>query len=295
MGRQVIGADGIRVRESGQWARVKLRFLELYLPYALAATKRKNHRVYVDLFAGPGVNFDGHSEFDSGALIALRARAPGDGASFTDVILVNIGLRDHQALERRIDRLCARGECNTPRDRIVLVHADANEAVRDIVIRFDKWAYLLAFADPESPSQLPFSTIQALKEHGHRSVDLYSLFPLDMAIKRLLSYSEQRRAQWAHVLDSFFGTDQWRTIATRARANPDRRDQLARDITDLYLRQLKVLWAEAGTVVDVRQANNRRLYRMLFAASHEVALRIERHIKRLLQQAAERGQADLFA
>lgn len=52
----VIAPDGLIARVNGPWAKVKLSFLGEYGPVALKATMRKATRVYVDLFAGPGLN-----------------------------------------------------------------------------------------------------------------------------------------------------------------------------------------------------------------------------------------------
>lgn len=53
----VDGDDGIRARKSGTWARVKLSFLDDFIPPALQVVGKSKHplsqRWYVDLFAGP--------------------------------------------------------------------------------------------------------------------------------------------------------------------------------------------------------------------------------------------------
>jgi three-Cys-motif partner protein len=281
------------VRPNGQYARLKLEFLDRYLPAALNATKRKLRRVYIDLFAGPGVNSDGRIEFPGGALRALGATGTSSETPFTDAVLVNLDSADHVALTERVNDLCRRGESRVPLERIRLVHGDANELLGDILRRFDPSDYLLVFADIEAPRQLPFDTLRVLRAK-HASVDLYVLFPLDMALRRLLAYNPRRRDEWAPILDAFFGCRDWRESADELRANPSRRDELGRQLTTLYCRQLMTLWEHAAAVVDVHLRKRRRLYRMVFAASHAAAERIKMHIQRAMTETAKQGQGDLF-
>lgn len=81
--------DGLPMRENGEYAKEKLRFLDYYLPSALTATTAKRHRVYVDLFAGPGINASAASEYEGGALRALKASSRNGAVTFTDAVLVN--------------------------------------------------------------------------------------------------------------------------------------------------------------------------------------------------------------
>lgn len=289
----LVGRDGLAVRRSGQYANLKLQFLDVYLPSALNATQRKPRRVYIDLFAGPGRNSDGQAEFQGGALRALGATGRGSGTVFTDAVLVNLDPVDHQALSERVRRACASGSSHVPMDHVRRLQGDANSLIGEIVSWFDSWDYLLVFADIEAPRQLHFDTLRALKAN-HRSVDLYMLFPLDMALKRLMAYSKRRREQSAPVLDAFFGCRDWRKVADELRANPDRREELARALTELYCVQLRTLWDDAEAVLDVYLRRRQRLYKMLFAASHEAAVRIRQHIQRLLAADATSGQGDLF-
>ncbi len=123
--RGPLGRDGLPVRLNGEYARVKLQFLDQYLPSALNATQRKPRRVYIDLFAGPGRNFDGLAEFPGGALRALEATGKGSGTAFTDAVLVNLEVTDHEALTERVQRACTSGRSRIPLERIRLLRGDA--------------------------------------------------------------------------------------------------------------------------------------------------------------------------
>ena len=67
-----IASDGLRARENGEWAVTKLLFLDRFGPTAIDATRRKHNRVFVDLFAGPGMNIDPRSEGEPGAIVVAE-------------------------------------------------------------------------------------------------------------------------------------------------------------------------------------------------------------------------------
>ena len=86
----VLASDGLIARNSGSWGKQKLSFIDDFGPAALEATERKIHRVYLDLFAGPGRNKDGEAgeEFVGSPVRALPMTAPEKPAiHFTDAML----------------------------------------------------------------------------------------------------------------------------------------------------------------------------------------------------------------
>jgi three-Cys-motif partner protein len=188
---QLIARDGLRARDSGTWARDKLSFLDEFGPPALTATTRKHQRCYIDLFAGPGLNIDRSTgeEFDGSPLRILGMTSSIDpDIHFTHAVFVNKTEADHEALAVRVDRCCAEGRSFIPRERIGIRHGDANIVIRDIMATIPALAYVLLFADIEAPKQFPWSSVLDIKRLGHASVDLYILFPLEMAIQRLIAF-----------------------------------------------------------------------------------------------------------
>jgi three-Cys-motif partner protein len=289
---QATARDGLRARVNGEWAEAKLSFLDYYGPTALEATLLKVRRVYMDLFAGPGINVrePAGPEFEGGALRALRMRGVRSGATFTDAVLVNLSRLDHEALQERVSRLVQSGESLVPGDRTDIRRADANECLPEILSGFHRRDYILAFADIEAPRQWPWTSVQALKAQSHESVDLYMLFPLEMGINRLLAYNEADRERYGPVLTRFFGNDGWRELAARRRTSAQA-PEFRRDLEELYLSQLRGLWRYAGKVMDVRLRGRQGLYRMLFASDHEAGQKISDWAKR---RAGQVGQTSLF-
>ena len=285
---QILARDGLRARDNGPWGREKLSFLEEYCPPALRATQAKKQRYYIDLFAGPGINIDRENglEFDGSPLRILRMSATGANAPhFTHAIFINRHEGDHDALEARVDRAVADGRSLIPRDHIRVIRGDSNQAIAPLLERIHRLAYVLVFADNENLKQLPWETVHSLRHRGHESIELYMLFPLDMAMRRLLCYRDDRDPKWEAALTRFFGTETWKALAAKRVTSAQSR-ALDAALIDLYTAQLKRRWQYAGGAKDVRMKGKRFLYRMLFASDHEVGDRIYRW--------AKSGQQELF-
>jgi len=236
--KTVRASDGLLARDSGPWGLTKLSFLDHYCPAAIQATERKLQRYYIDLFAGPGVNVVRGTpdvEYEGSPLRVLRyVGLQRKDLSFTHAVFMNAIRRDQQALEARVDRMLELGESRLARENIKLVSDDANKAISRVLGEIPKRAYVLVFADMEAPKQWPWDSMKALKAQGHESVDLYTLFPLDMAIMRLLAYKKDHADRYAEALSRFFGTDAWRDLVGR-RLTEAHAPQLRRDLVTLYL------------------------------------------------------------
>jgi len=234
-------------------------------------------RWFLDLFAGPGRNRDRHrtpGEFDGSPLRALelvgtdRART-----AFTDAVFVNRDVRDHEALRARVERLVGEGRSQIPMDRIRLIHADANAMLPGLMTTIGRFDYVVAFADITAPSQLPLSSVRELRRQGHKSVDFYALFPLEMALIRQLSFSDEMMERYAPSITAFFDGDEWREIRQRRRTSAET-PQLKAELVELYLGKLRSIWHFAGEQERVGRSERQRLYRMFFATDHPLAQRL---------------------
>jgi len=292
--KTVTARDGVLARDSGPWGLTKLSFLDHYCPAAIQATERKLQRYYIDLFAGPGVNLvrrTAATEYAGSPLRVLRyVGLQRTDLSFTHAVFINAMPRDHQALEARVNRMVELGESRLARKNIELIRDDANKAISRVLGQIPTQAYVLVFADMEAPKQWPWDSMEVLKARGHASVDLYTLFPLDMAIMRLFAYRKDHADRYAKALSRFFGTDAWRGLASR-RLTKAQAPQLRRDLVTLYLDQLRTLWKHAGEMVDVYLRGEQRLYKMLFASDHPAGKAISDWIK---SHSSEQTQGKLF-
>jgi len=292
--KRLMARDGLLARDSGPWGKTKLSFLDHYCPAAIQATERKLQRYYVDLFAGPGVNVvrgTPEVEYEGSPLRVLRyVGQHRQDLSFTHAVFINAMDRDDDALQARVNRMVESGESRLVRENIDLIPDDANRVIAGILGRVPQRAYVLVFADMEAPKQWPWDSMKALKAQGHESVDLYTLFPLDMAIMRLLAYRKDHFDRYAEALTRFFGTEAWRSLAER-RLTDAQSPRLRRDLVNLYLDQLRTLWKHAGEMVDVYLRGERRLYKMLFACDHPAGKAISEWIK---THSSAQNQGELF-
>src|SRR5206468_3120179 len=65
----------------------------------------------------------------------------------------------------------------------------------------------VVFLDPYG-MQVEWATIEAIAKTS--AIDLWILFPLGMAVNRLLTRKEPPPKNWADALTRFFGNDEWR-------------------------------------------------------------------------------------
>lgn len=269
-------SDGLRGRSSGEWARTKLQFLDEYVPPALAVTHNFSRRWFLDLFAGPGRNVDRHrlpGEFDGSPLRALELHGTDRAETgFTDAVFINKHEGDHVALTERVSRMVAAGRSRIRPNRITLIHADTNIVLPEVMQRIGSRDYVVAFADITGPGHWPFTSVQQLKYH-HRSVDFYALFPLEMALIRKLSFSEEMMERYAYELTAFFGTEEWREIWERRQTSADTQ-RLKRELTELYERQLKTMWRYASMQERIGRSARQRLYGMFFATDNPIATKL---------------------
>ncbi len=272
-----VAPDGHHARPNGRWADDKLSFLDRYLVPALRiATPHFRHRVYVDLFAGPGVFFDERLRefFPGGALRVLDA----SGASarlrdrqFTHAVLVNLDRDDHDALSARIDALDADGRLTIPRANIQLVHDDANAVVQRLGRLLPASPYVFAFVDPEKPEQWPWQSCVALRRAVPKALDLYLLYPGMMALNRCISYQGHPNER---ALSAYFGCEEWRAIADARRTKAES-PEMRQELEALYERQLATLGlAYVRRPRRICRTGACELYTMFFASRKPVAYKL---------------------
>ncbi|MBY0491037.1 MAG: three-Cys-motif partner protein TcmP [Gemmatimonadaceae bacterium] len=272
-----VAHDGHIARSNGRWADDKLSFLDRYLAPALTVAARHFcHRVYVDLFAGPGVFFDARArEFLPGGAIrvldALGEPARARRAQFTHAILVNLDEDDHDALTARVDALHAEGRLTVPRQNIQVINDDANAVVRRLARMMPPRPYVFAFVDPEKPGHWPWASCQALRASVPGALDLYLLYPGMMGVNRAISY---RGNPLERALTAYFGCDDWRRIA-RARRTDAESPEMRQELEALYERQLATLGlAHVLRPRRIYRTGACELYTMFFASRKPVALKL---------------------
>jgi three-Cys-motif partner protein len=294
----VIAADGLPARKAGDYAKQKLSFFDQFCPEALKVTNRNPRRVFVDLFAGPGLNVvpqTGEEILGSPLrVLTLRGRAHGSLHPFTAAHFVNIDGEQSTALDRRLALRCQAAESHISRRNLHVYCGNANKEVRQIMTAIDKRAYILAFADIEGPTDLPFATLKALRNQGHTSIDLYVLYPT-RGISRMLAYDpDEREARAGKALDAYYGTRKWRDII-EGRLTDEQSDEAAARLRDCYAEQLGTLWSKVVPLKRTRSGPRRVEYDMLFASNNAIADKLAKwSAKQPSEGGYDRGQTRLF-
>lgn len=258
-----------RSRPNGSYAAAKFTFFDNYLPPAFKITRKKHTRHYIDLFAGPGVWNDpsGARHLGSPLRVLSLSNQLEYGEGFTEAYLVNKDPEDHAALSNRVDLMVERRLTNLPRHRIHTVQGDANEANPGILQKIHEKSWIFVYSDIEKPNHWPFTSVEALRAQGHSSIDFYMLFPLQMAINRILGYS----ASHPEAITRFYGSDSWREIVTD-RPTSSQSKEFLRQMEACYAARLRsVDWTHVRRQRKVNDVGERTLYYMFFATNHPVA------------------------
>jgi three-Cys-motif partner protein len=276
-------ADGLALRESGDWALEKLDYLARYIDVFETSMRRKwASRNYIDLLCGPGkivIRDSGVVSLGS-PLLALTTRFP-----FTGYYFVDQDEEHAQALSRRCQ--------SSPKCDLARVYTgDCNVLVDQIVARLkenDRHSLNLAFLDPEG-FELQWQTIAKLATV--QRMDLILNYP-EGGLNRFMPQAFEAAGETA--VDRFFGNMDWRHIYADARLG---QTGLHGRLIDLIQQQLSALGYaevrrddEVGDEPLMRNAQrNAPLYRLLFASKNPLGKEFSHKVTRRDLH----GQARLF-
>lgn len=278
----------------GDWTRQKLDVLRKYLDaYTTIFTSNPKaqyfHTVYVDAFAGTGYRtlaepseaplFTELSEPDpqaflqGSARIALELEKP-----FGEYLFIE-KQADHVAeLERLREAF--------PDRRIRIEQGDANHVLRAWIQRTDwRRTRAVVFLDPYG-MQVEWSLIKAIADT--RAIDLWLLFPLGIAVNRLLTKEAPPPRAWEEKLTRFFGTDAWRDRFYQRQTDifgnrVETKLANAASIKQFFIERLATIFAKvAPNPLVLTNSNRNPLYLFCFAAGNpkgaSTALKIAQHI-----------------
>jgi three-Cys-motif partner protein len=252
-------------RDVGSWTQDKLKILQQYLPAYLAATTRARERIYVDAFAGPGLNrLRGRNlTIDGSPLIALDARAR-NGTKFDRLFFIE----RHPAVAAEL-----RGVLKT-RDktqRASVIEGDVNKELPKLITRIPQRSPTFVFVDPEG-IEPQWTTIEAIAPWR---TELLINFPLGMSINRNPDSAK---------VTAYFGTNRRRELWTSTR--PGRTHELLQ----LYKERLGKLGYQYTTEDDrlIKTSRGRHLYYLIFVS--KLAIAAQRIMTWVLKQPDSAGQ-----
>lgn len=94
-----------------------------------------------------------------------------------------------------------------PNHNIALINAEANNYLQDLCLNYSwKKNRAVLFLDPFG-MQVTWETMKAIAQT--KAIDLWLLFPLGVAVNRVLTRNGQIRTAWRRRLDEMFGTTDW--------------------------------------------------------------------------------------
>lgn len=279
-------SGGIAVLQQfgGDWTQEKLMRVEMYLKaYVKIVGKHFPKYAYIDAFAGTGyrnqrqreeqgqlicselLSSDSQQFLDGSARIALRIEP-----AFTHYVFIEKDAARFAELHR------LKQEYPALSDRINFVQDDCNNFIQRICQR-NVWGDLRAvlFLDPFG-MQVSWNTIEAIA--ATKAIDLWILFPLGVAVNRVLKKDGQISDSWRRRLDYLFGTNEWYDAFYRTKHNLtlfgefDEVEKVAtlNSIATYFNNRLKSIFARvADNPRPLYNSVNNPLYMLYFAAGNE--------------------------
>jgi len=233
-------------RQVGAWTQDKLKILEQYLPGYLGATTKALERIYIDAFAGPGLNrLRGRNlTIDGSPLIALHARA-SNGTKFDRLFFIE---RDPTVAAELRGVLKGRDQTQ----RVSVIEGDVNEELPKLIITLPLRSPTFVFVDPDG-IEPQWTTIEAIAPWR---TELLINFPLGMSINRNPDSAK---------VNAYFGTNRWR----EPWKSPRRTSALLQFYKE-RLRELGYLYTTEDNRL-VKTSGERRLYYLVFVSKVDVA------------------------
>ncbi|MBI2867265.1 MAG: three-Cys-motif partner protein TcmP [Chloroflexi bacterium] len=142
-------------RKVGDWTRDKLKILSDYLPAYLTATTKALERIYIDAFAGPGLNVVEGSDqiIDGSPLIALKAQS-FRGVCFDRLFFIERNPRVAKELEELVER-------EDKEHRASVFIGDVNEKLPEIIRKINPRTPTFVFLDTDG-IEPRWTTIEAI-------------------------------------------------------------------------------------------------------------------------------------
>lgn len=278
----------------GDWTEAKLDRLKQYL-VAYRAIFSKNPKAqfyktcYVDAFAGSGYRLpsaadptdpDEQAYRKGSARIALEIEPPFDEFIFIE-----------QCPERVQDLTAMRIAFPNRADRVRIEPADANAFLQQWC-KATNWKRhrAVVFLDPYG-MQVQWATLTAIA--ATRAIDMWLLFPLGMAVMRLLTKAGPPPPEWASALTRIFGTDEWRSAFYPPQTEEllwgseetHQRTATLRSVGHFFVARLQSIFEKvAANPLPLVNSQNTPIYLLCFAAGNkkgaDIAVRIAQHILR---------------
>jgi len=282
----------------GDWTDEKLERVRKYLAaYTTIMSKQPFRFAYIDAFAGTGYR-DLRQETSSGELM-FPELAEQESQHFLEgsariALQIRPGFHKYIFIEkdgRRFEELKKlRDEFPSVQDDIILVNADANSYLQEDLCENRNWQNHRAvlFLDPYG-MQVEWKTIEAIAHT--QAIDLWILFPLGVAVNRLLRKDGNIDPVIRARLDRLFGATDWydafyRTVKRVGLFGEETITEKVggfESISEYFVKRLKTTFADvAKNPLPLYNSRNNPLYLLCFASGNprgaKTAVKIAQHI-----------------
>lgn len=205
---------GFQQRFGGNWTEIKLQMIGKYLrAYSQIMKNRSFSYAYIDAFAGTGYRTLKKDEAANEYMLPLLE---DDTKNFIDgsariALKVTPRFSRYIFVEKDSERLkelhSLKGEFPLLADDIRIIHSDANSYLQKICQKNWNKHRAVLFLDPFG-MQVQWQTIKAIA--NTKAIDLWLLFPLGVAVNRMLKKDAKIPKKWEERLNQLFGTDDWK-------------------------------------------------------------------------------------
>lgn len=285
----------------GNWTQEKLervrKYLQAYTTIFANNPRAQNLKtIYVDAFAGSGyrtrnhlkptsiglfpelVEPDSQAFVKGSARIALEVNPPFKGYLFIE-----------QDPDYTYELYKLKQEFPAKASIIDIVESDANTYLKQWCLKTDwKSTRAVVFLDPYG-MQVDWALIEAIA--ATKAIDLWILFPIGMAVNRLLTTGGPPPEEWQKALTRIFGTTDWENAFYGTQTKKDLFGEVTQQVKQadfnkigqFFVDRLKTIFAGVSErPLPLMNSRNNPLYLLCFAAGNPkgapTAIKIANHI-----------------
>jgi three-Cys-motif partner protein len=267
----------------GQWTEEKLRRVKKYLvAYATIMNKQQFRFAFIDAFAETGYRI--LPDEQNGSQLAMPELLEDDTRTFVEgsakiALDVRPRFSNYIFIERDAKKIVEleklRNSYPELSKDVFIVNKDANEWLQDRCRNYTwKKDRAVLFLDPYG-MQVSWSTIEAIAET--KAIDLWILFPLGVAVNRLLRRDAQISPAIRKRLNFIFGSPDWYQAFYQKKRKEDLFGENEATIKDCSFdsiaeyfvnRLLSIFPGVAPKPLALRNSKNIPLYLLCFAAAN---------------------------
>lgn len=300
--------ESITNRFGGDWTKKKLQVLDRYLErYNTVLKNQSFRRIYIDAFAGTGYtsiptntssSVENRSQSSTNMLFDIEMQRENDDlleGSTRIALQTKIPFDEYFFIEKDAKFAGKLHELKSefPDTKITILNGDANVKIVEICNRINwKRTRAVVFLDPFG-MHVNFNTLLRLAQTN--AADVLNLFPLGVALNRMLARTGDIPHGWQTKLNEILGTEDWYSKIYTKQEQVDLFGDIHEtvikqsiyQIGQFYIVRLESIFARVVEEPGIlRNSTNNPMYLLCFAAANPkgslIATRIARYLLRNL-------------